>query len=125
MSDPGPREVDGLNGARVGCRVSGSGTFQVTGTAEKSVTAFTLLDGTVTNGGKGTGRITVSSPATAGKQLTSPNDQPCELFVNRLPFQVAPGNIWAEFICPLVTNASQPGSNCGLRGEFVFENCEE
>jgi hypothetical protein len=123
--DPGPREVDGQNGASIGCKVSGSGSFSVSGTAQKGATSFVLLGGSAQAGGEGSGKISIASPATAGKQLTSTNDKPCRLLLNRTPFQVAPGNIWAEFFCDLIVNSTQPGSQCGLHGEIVFENCEE
>jgi hypothetical protein len=124
IGDPGTREIDGVDGARIGCRVSGSSSFDVTGSAEKLATSFVVLDAVV-SGGVGTATISVAGPGTAGKQLRSSNDMPCDLFVNRPPYQVAPGAIWAEFDCPLVNNPTSPGSNCSARGEFVFENCEQ
>jgi hypothetical protein len=123
IGDPGPREVDGQADARIGCRVTGGGSFTLSGSAEKQATAFMLLGGSV-SGGLGKATISAAGPGTAGKQLRSaPNS--CDLFVNRPPYQIAPGNVWAEFDCPLVTNATDPGSQCSARGEFVFENCEQ
>ncbi len=124
-ADPGAREVDGQNGVSVGCKVAGGGTFSVSGSAIKGVTSLTLANGSAPSGGRGTATISVSSPATAGKVLTSSPDRPCTLLLDRAPFQVASGNIWTEFTCDLATNATQPGSQCGLHGEIVFENCEE
>ena len=122
--DPGPREVDGVDGARIGCRVSGSSTFELSASAEKGATAFFLSDATV-SGGQGSATIAVSGPGTAGKVLTSTGDPPCQLSIPRPPFQVAAGHIWAEFNCPVVNVPTDPGSNCSARGEFVFENCEQ
>ena len=123
IGDPGPREVDGVGGARIGCRVSGDATFDVSGSAEKNATAFVLLGGMV-SAGQGTGTISVAGPGTAGRQLRSAANA-CDLLVNRAPYQVIKGAIWAEFDCPVVTNPSDPGSTCSAKGEFVLENCEQ
>ena len=123
--DPGARAVDGQDDTSIGCRVSGGGAFSISGSALRGVTSFSITNGTAPAGGRGEARISVSSPATAGKVLTSAADRPCTLFLDRTPFQVAPGNIWADFDCDLAVNASQPGSQCGITGNFVFENCEE
>jgi hypothetical protein len=120
--DPGPREVDGVD-ARIGCRVAGGPTFDLSASAEKAAVSFLLISGTVSNGA-GTGTISVAGPGTAGTRLASESDA-CQLNVSRTPYQIAPGNVWASFDCPVVVNASDPGSRCGVRGEFVFENCEE
>jgi hypothetical protein len=124
LRDPGPRVIDGQDDARVGCRVSGGGSFSLSGSAEKGPTAFRLVTGNISQG-IGTGQISVAGPGTAGRTLTSPRDVECELSASRDPYQIAPGSVWAEFDCPLVTNASDPGSRCSARGEFVFENCEQ
>jgi hypothetical protein len=122
VADPGAREVDGVGDARVGCRVSGGPDFDISGSAEKGATAFVLLGGSV-SAGAGTATIGVAGPGTAGRQLISP-ERGCQVNAMRAPFQVLPGNIWAEFDCPAVSSASDPGSMCSARGEFVFENCE-
>jgi hypothetical protein len=121
--DPGPRVVDGQEDARVGCRVSGGGAFSLSGSAEKGPTGFFLLGGNI-SGSSGQGTISVSSADTAGKQLASAENE-CTLNIGRAPYQIAPGSVWAEFDCPLVTTPSDPGSRCSARGEFVFENCEQ
>ncbi len=121
--DPGPREIDGQGDAVIGCRVSGGGTFSLSASAQKGATGFRLLNGTI-SGGSGTGQISVAGPGTAGRNLTS-REVECTLNASRAPYQIAPGSVWAEFDCPLVTNASDPGSRCSARGEFVFENCEQ
>jgi hypothetical protein len=123
--EPGPHAVDGVDGVTVSCSVSGSGTFSLSGRAVKNVTSFALLSGTLVSGGRGTARIAVSSPATAGRQLVSPEDAPCELYGDRGSLQVANGRVWAAFSCGLIQNPSQPGSTCGINGEFLFENCEQ
>jgi hypothetical protein len=123
QGDPGPREVDGVNGARIGCQVTAGPAFQLKASAEKNAVSFLLSDGTISNGA-GTGTISVAGPGTAGRQLASENDA-CQLSASRAPYQIAPGNVWASFDCPLVVSASDPGSRCSVRGEFVFENCEE
>jgi hypothetical protein len=125
MGDPGPRVVDGAAGASVSCSVVGDDTFSISGSATLGDTSFTLTAGSVTAGGTGTAKIAVASPATAGKKLVSPDDTPCDLRVDRAPFQVASGLIWALFSCGLVSNPTQPGSSCGLTGEFLLENCEQ
>ena len=122
-SDPGPRAVDQVDDARVGCRVSGGPNFEIIGSAEKGATFFALLGGTVSVQADGVGTIRVAGPGTAGRPLTSA-DGGCRLSVSRAPLQIAPGNVWASFDCPVVSNPSDPGSNCSARGEFVFENCE-
>jgi hypothetical protein len=116
--------VDGTDGARIGCRVSGATTFEVSGTAERGTTSFLVLDGRLAADGTGTATIAVAGPGTAGKQLTSAADTPCELFTARSPFQIAQGNVWAEFTCRSATNPTVPGMECSIGGEFVFENCE-
>jgi hypothetical protein len=121
--DPGPREVDEVGDARVGCRVSGGPNFDISGSAEKGATAFVLLGGTVSVQGDGVGTIAVAGPGTAGRQLTSAEGG-CRVSVSRAPFQIAPGAVWASFDCPVVSSPSDPGSNCSARGEFLFENCE-
>jgi hypothetical protein len=121
-SDPGPREVDGVGDARISCRVSGSTSFEVSGSADKGAVSFRLLEGRI-GPVDGTGTMAVGGPGTAGKLLTSGADG-CTLGVSRAPFQVASGAIWAEFDCPVVTTPADPGSTCSARGEFVFENCE-
>jgi hypothetical protein len=121
-SDPGPREVDGVGDARISCRVSGSTSFELSGSAEKGAAFFHLLGGRV-DSGVGAGTISVGGPGTAGKLLTSGADG-CQLNANRAPFQVQSGAIWAEFDCPVVTTPADPGSTCSARGEFVLENCE-
>jgi hypothetical protein len=123
LGDPGPREIDGQGDAIIGCRVSGGGTFNLSGSAQKGPTGFRLLSGTISEG-RGTGHIAVAGPGTAGRNLSS-REVECELNASRAPYQIAPGSVWAEFDCPLVTNASDPGSRCSARGEFVFENCEQ
>jgi hypothetical protein len=120
--DPGPREVDGVGDARVGCRVSGGPDFDISGSAEKGATAFALLGGSV-SAGAGTATIRVAGPGTAGRQLASAEGG-CQVSAMRAPFLVLPGVIWAEFDCPVVSNASDPGSRCSARGEFIFEHCE-
>jgi hypothetical protein len=122
-ADPGAREVDGVGDARVGCRVSEGPNFEISGSAEKGATSFALLNGTVSVQGDGVGTIRVAGPGTAGRQLASAEGG-CQVSTSRAPFQIAPGNVWAEFDCPIVLNASDPGSRCSARGEFVFENCE-
>ena len=121
--DPGPRAVDGQGDFKVGCRVSGGGSFSLSGSAENINTGFALLEGSI-SGGSGTGTVSVSGPGTAGKQLIAAPGE-CTLNVSRAPYQIAPGNVWAEFSCPLVTTPTDPGSRCSTRGEFVFENCEQ
>jgi hypothetical protein len=118
----GPPAVDGMDGARIACRVSGNGSFDVTGSAEKLPSSFVLTDGKVTAGGTGTGAISVVT--LGGQALTSPNDTPCELQVSTGPTYVDPGRISAGFRCPLVVSPTQSDVGCMLNGGFMFENCE-
>jgi hypothetical protein len=123
VGDPGPREVDEVGDARVGCRVSGGPNFDVSASAEKGAISFVLLGGTVSVQGDGVGTVSVAGPGTAGRQLTSAEGG-CQVSTSRAPLQISPGNVWASFDCPIVSNASDPGSRCSVRGEFIFENCE-
>jgi|SoiMethySBSTD1v2_1073268.scaffolds.fasta_scaffold10068_9 hypothetical protein len=121
IADPGQREVDGTTGVRVGCRVAGTGTFEVQANAAKGNTSFTLTGGSVTVGGSGGATIELAAD---GNQAGAPTGSPCEFAVSRSPFQVIAGAIWAEFECPVVVS-TQNNVVCSARGEFVFENCEE
>jgi hypothetical protein len=121
--DPGARAVDGQDNAEIGCRVSGGGSFSLSGSARKQATGFLLLGANISNG-SGTGTISVAGPGTAGRNLASAENG-CTLNTSRAPYQIAPGNVWAQFDCGLVTNPSDPGSRCSASGEFVFENCEQ
>jgi hypothetical protein len=121
--NPGARAVDGQDNAKIGCRVSGGPTFSLSGSAQKGATGFNLLGGTISQG-SGQGRISVAGPGTAGSNLVS-EENGCMLNTSRAPYQIAPGNVWATFDCPLVLNSTDPGSRCSARGEFVFENCEQ
>lgn len=123
IGDPGTRAIDGYEFARIRCRVSGSGTFALTLSAERQGTSFSLNDGTV-SGTSGQGTISVAGPGTQSEQLVSEAGA-CQLGLERPPFQVAPGHIWATFNCPSLRSASQPASQCNVLGEFVFENCEQ
>ena len=121
IGDPGPRQVDGENFARIKCRVSGSGTFGLSLSAETRATVFSVEGSSA--GGSGTATIGVAAPGTSGEKLVSEAGG-CQLGLERPPFQVAAGNIWATFDCPSLTSPNQPGSQCRAQGEFVFENCD-
>jgi hypothetical protein len=118
-ADPGMRSIDGVEFADIRCRVSGSGPFNLSLSAAKSAAVFSLVDGTVA-GGSGSATISMAGPGTGSAPLSGV----CQLDTSRRPFQVAPGNIWASFVCPSVGNPTQPGA-CSAQGEFVFENCDE
>src|SRR5687767_13404468 len=45
QGDPGPRAVDGQDGASIGCRVAGGGPFSVSGTATQLATSFVMVNG--------------------------------------------------------------------------------
>ena len=123
IGDPGPRVIDGEGDARVSCRVAGSTTFDVSGSAQLLSTSFAVREATV-SGGAGTATIVVAGPGTAGAQLGSASGA-CSLELARAPYQIAAGNIWASFECPVVTSPSAPSSQCSARGEFIFENCAQ
>jgi hypothetical protein len=118
-ADPGMRAIDGVEVADIRCRVSGNGTFNLNLSAEKSAAVFSLVDGTVT-GGSGTATISMAGPGTSATPLAGA----CQLDVSKQPFQVAPGKIWAGFVCASVSSPAQPGA-CSAQGEFLFENCDE
>jgi hypothetical protein len=118
-ADPGMLSIDGVEFADIRCRVSGSGPFNLNLSAEKSAAAFSLVNGTVA-GGSGTATISLAGPGTSAAPLAGV----CQLDVSMQPFQVAPGKIWASFMCPSVSSSAQPGA-CSAQGEFVFENCDE
>jgi hypothetical protein len=115
--DPGMRAIDGVEFADIRCRVSGSGPFNLS--AEKSAAVFSLVNGTVA-GGSGNATITLAGPGTGAVPLAGA----CQLDVSQQPFQVAPGKVWASFVCPSVSSPAQPGA-CTAQGEFFFENCDE
>jgi hypothetical protein len=123
IGDPGIRQANGEGFARIRCRVSGSGTFELSLSAEKQGTSFSLVDGTVANG-RGTATIGMAGPGTAGALIGSPPGG-CALDLGRQPFQVQAGAIWASYECPVVATPSQPDSQCRAQGEFVFENCDK
>jgi hypothetical protein len=123
QGDPGNRAVDGQGSFKIGCRVAGGPPFSLSGSAKDGPTGFNLLNGNISNG-SGQGTIAVAGPGTAGSNLVS-DENGCALNTARAPYQIAPGNVWATFDCPLVINQSDPGSRCSARGEFVFENCEQ
>jgi hypothetical protein len=117
--DPGPRQIDGANLARVRCRISGTGPHSLDLSADKNGATFSLVDGTVA-GGTGTAHITMAGAGTG----SAPMSGVCNLDVATRPFLVGDGRIWAAFNCPSVANATKPDARCQAQGEFVFENCD-
>jgi hypothetical protein len=123
-TDPGVRVIDGEDGSKISCTVKeGSGTFSVSGSIQYASTSFTLLGGSVPEGGMGTANISVYAPE-IGTSISSPSGSPCTL---RVPpgtnFQVKSGSIWAEFACPSLETT--PSTACSANGIVVFENCRE
>jgi hypothetical protein len=116
--------VDGMDGAKVSCNVSGSGSFKVYGSAlqqDKSLLVqINELSASATEDSPASGTIVYSSVTTVDA-YTSESGACIFYFVPGTDEGVAPGKVWAAFKCPKITTE---GSICGIQqGYLFFESC--
>jgi hypothetical protein len=123
----GARVVDDENGAKVTCKVTGSGSssFSITGSMHQGAVTLTM-DGSVPqadfNAGKtGMGNVNLITSSTIGHPLAPVDSDSCVF----TPVEVAAGRVWSKFDCPLLQASGQQNTYCGATGFFVFENCAE
>lgn len=123
--------VDGENGAKVSCRVSGDGaTFSVTGELMLGDISFSI-DTQVSPGDKeADGKVRLQDNITASTfaqpaPLVEPPTAPCKVDISRGNFGVGSGWVWGHFICDNIVDERNPGAFCSAEGTFIFENCDE
>jgi hypothetical protein len=120
----GRRVVDEEDGATISCKVTGSETFRISGSARRGGVMLTVR-GEVPNaefedGETGEGEVQVITSKTVGQSLVPVEGATCTL----TPVKVAPGRIWAQYRCPLLEASRQQNTFCSAAGFFVFENCD-
>jgi hypothetical protein len=120
----GTRLVDEENGTSISCKVSGSKTFRISGSAQREGVMLTVR-GEVPNAEyeeqqHGEGEVQVRTSGTVGQSLIPVEGSPCRL----TPVKVAAGRVWAEFNCPVTEASRQQNTFCSTSGFFVFENCD-
>jgi hypothetical protein len=102
----------------VECRVSGSGSFQAL--LRQGSVAF-QLEGTASSG-EATGSLSLSSFDPVSARLQSPADVPCTV----TPLDVAAGEIWATYECPLYQDPDRTRETyCAASGVVFLEHCPE
>lgn len=112
--------IDGEQGAAVSCRVSGQGTYELSGRIEQGGKAIAIENGSV-SGRTGSATISLTDAVHVSGKLTAP--APCQIDVGADNLQISAGRIWARFSCASVEQA--PSALCTAQGYFVLENCEQ
>jgi hypothetical protein len=114
----GGRVVDNENGAKVSCKVAGSGSssFSIAGNMRRGAVTLTM-NGTVPqadfNASKtGSGNVQLITSGTIGHPLEPVESNSC-IFT---PVEVAPGKVWSKFDCPLLQAQGQQNTYCGATG---------
>ena len=119
--------VDGIDGARVSCEVTGAGKFNVHGKASHEGVALEIkitdLDASATEDAPRPGQAAYSSQAkTAGNVFISDTAEPCNFyFTPETKEGVSEGKIWVAFHCPKML---QENNICSIQqGYALLENC--
>jgi len=118
-SDPGTTWIDGRESHQVNCSVKGSGTYDFNGTIQGNKSNFTI-DGTVERGGTGTATVAIFET----KLAIGLRGENCVVDA-RNNYTVEKGAIWAGVECNDVGSSDFVGTQCRVRGTFVFKSCED
>lgn len=115
--DHGRNTVGGLiyNGEQsvsAACRVSGEGSFDISGTIKAPNVSFSISSGAIGSDNRGMGSISFST-----RSISVNSTAPCTLIAH----EVGAGKVWASFQC--FDMRSPPATVCSANGEFILQNC--
>jgi hypothetical protein len=119
--------ADGDQGDKVDCLVKGSGTFEVHGKLDETMSTgnyveilIPSLTADATPATPAEGKMTFAAPWTAGVPYTGD----CQFYFETTPPQgVDTGKVWISFACATVTNSTSQ-SKCAIsKGYAIFEGC--
>jgi hypothetical protein len=118
------RLTDGEGGAAIECRVSGSELFEVSLRASTSTGTQLMAEAQISAAGTGEGAMFVADPA-IGMFFSTPTATPCQFNTDSGNLQIAPGLVWAEFTCEMISDPSSPNTtSCAAQGVVAFDNCK-
>lgn len=123
--------VDGENGAKVSCRVSGDGTsFSVTGELTLGDVSFSVSTQLSPGDKEADGKIRLQDNLTANvyaqpATLLDPPTPPCKIDISKGNYDVGTGWVWGHFMCDSIVDERSPDAFCSAEGTFLFENCDE
>jgi hypothetical protein len=115
--------TNGENGASVSCAVGDGTTIKIRGNLTKGTVAF-VVQGSVEKGGKGTAKVLENDPASVA-QFESPDDKPCNVYVDTPPLVAGGEKMWVRMDCPLLVDRDK-NHYCAADGTsvFYFDHCD-
>jgi len=117
--------IDGMEGAKVSCSVSGSGPFDVSAQIVLGSDGITLsipaINAGATVDSPAKGALSFFSDRTAGDAFSSSS---CNFYFKEGTGQgVASGKLWVSFACPEVIEST---NTCGItESHVILENCDQ
>jgi hypothetical protein len=112
----------------VSCTVRGAGSFELSATiaegATKLMVSVPSVDGSASEASPALGSAIHDSPETA-RPYVSTTDHPCQFFFSGSSEEIASGQAWLSFRCPVVEHVST-ATSCGLEdGVLAVDRCKQ
>ena len=117
--EPGPRQSEGIS-----CRVSGSEPYHIEGRISAGTISMTF-EGTVPAAdfpnATGQGDVFIAASYTVAQTLEPLEPGSCTF----TPIEVASGEVWTSFNCPVLQASGQLDTYCGASGYLSLINCDD